>query len=102
MTSKKQKVLKCVASLTGDEDRFDVNRNAKKTLVLINVLRIQPYSLISSPHIIQLTKEKITLKALVLSREANTLPQFKSSCKEQASCDKKLEPKTLFLDQFLL
>ena len=30
MTSKKQKVLKCVASLTGDEDRFDVNRNAKK------------------------------------------------------------------------
>ena len=37
ITSKKQKVLKCVASLTGDEGRFDVNRNAKNTLVLINV-----------------------------------------------------------------
>ena len=28
------------------------------------------------------TKEKRTLKTLVLSREANTLPQCKSSCKE--------------------
>ena len=40
-------VLKCNASLTGGEDRFDVNRTAKRTLVLIKVLRIQPYSLIS-------------------------------------------------------
>ena len=39
------------------------------------------------------TKEKRTLKTLVLSREANTLPQYKSSCKEQASSDKTLSVK---------
>ena len=39
--------MRYLASLTGDEDRFDVNRNAKNTLVLMNVLRVQPYSLIS-------------------------------------------------------
>ena len=31
----------------GGGDRLNVNRTAKNTLVLINVLRIQPYSLIS-------------------------------------------------------
>ena len=36
------------------------------------------------PLKIQFTKEKRTLKTLVLSREVNTLPQYKSSCKEQA------------------
>ena len=34
------------------------------------------------PLIIQFTKQKRTLKTLVLSREANALPQCKSSCKE--------------------
>ena len=47
ITSKKQRVLKCFAFLTGGEDRLHVNRTAKNTLVLINVLRIQPYSLIT-------------------------------------------------------
>ena len=47
ITSKKQKVLKCVAFLAGAEDRLHVNRTEKNTLVLINVLRIQPYSLIT-------------------------------------------------------
>ena len=42
---------------------------------------------------IQFTKEKRTLKTLVLSREANTLPQYQSSCKEQASSDKNLSVK---------
>ena len=42
---------------------------------------------------IQFTKEKRTLKTLVLSREANTLPQCKSSCKEQAGSDKNLSVK---------
>ena len=37
---KKQKVLKCVAFLTGGEDWLSVNRAAKNTLVLIKVLRI--------------------------------------------------------------
>ena len=87
MTSKKQKVLKCVASLRGDEDRFDVNRNAKNTLVLINVLRIQPYSLISYRMKFSY-KGKDDTKTLVLSGEANTLPQYKSSCEEQAGADK--------------
>ena len=45
------------------------------------------------PLKIQFTKEKRTLKTLVLSREANTLPQYKSSCKEQASSDKNLSVK---------
>ena len=47
ITSKKQKVLKCVAFLTGAKDRLHVNRTEKNKLVLINVLRIQPYSLIT-------------------------------------------------------
>ena len=47
ITSKKQKVLKCVAFLTGAEDRLHVNRTEKNTLVLIDVLRMQPYSLIT-------------------------------------------------------
>ena len=34
------------------------------------------------PLKIQFRKEKRTLKTLVLSRETNTLPQCKSSCKE--------------------
>ena len=45
------------------------------------------------PLKIQFTKEKRTLKTLVRSREANTLPQYKSSCKEQASSDKNLSVK---------
>ena len=45
------------------------------------------------PLKIQFTKEKTTLKTLVLSREANTLPQSKSSCKEQAGSDKNLSVK---------
>ena len=45
------------------------------------------------PLKIQFTKEKRTLKTLVLSREANTLPQCKSSCKEQAGSDKNLSVK---------
>ena len=49
------------------------------------------------PLKIQFTKEKRTLKTLVLSREANTLPQCKSSCKEQASSDKNLRVKPYFL-----
>ena len=40
------------------------------------------------PLKIQFTREKITLKTLLLSREANTLPQCKSSCEEQARSDK--------------
>ena len=45
------------------------------------------------PLKIQFTKEKRTLKTLVLSREANMLPQYKSSCKEQAGSDKNLSVK---------
>ena len=45
------------------------------------------------PLKIQFTKVKRTLKTLVLSREANTLLQYKSSCKEQASFDKNLSVK---------
>ena len=41
ITCKKQNVLKCVAFLTGGEDQLVVNRTAKNTLVVINVLRIQ-------------------------------------------------------------
>ena len=41
----------------------------------------------------QFTKEKRTLKTLVLSRESNTLPQYISSCKEQATSDKNLSVK---------
>ena len=40
------------------------------------------------PLKIQFTKETRTLKTVVLSREANTLPQCKSSCNEQARSDK--------------
>ena len=42
-TSKKQKVLKCLAFLAGNEDRLKVNETAQNTLVL----RIQPSSLIN-------------------------------------------------------
>ena len=57
-----------------------VNRTAKNMLVLINVLRIQRSLFLDYlPHKIQFTKEEITLKTLVLSPEANTLPQCKSS-----------------------
>ena len=45
------------------------------------------------PLKIQFTKQKRTRKTLVLSREANTLPQCKSSCKEQAGSDKNLSVK---------
>ena len=48
------------------------------------------------PLKIQFTKEKRTLKTLVLSREANMLPQCKSSCKEQAGSDKNLSVKPYF------
>ena len=48
------------------------------------------------PLKIQFAKEKRTLKTLVLSREANTLPQcksYKSSCKDHAGSDKNLSVK---------
>ena len=45
------------------------------------------------PLKIKFTKEKRTLKTLVLNREANTLPQCKSSCKEKAGSDKNLSVK---------
>ena len=35
ITSKKQKVVKCVAFLTGGEERLNVNRIGKDTLILI-------------------------------------------------------------------
>ena len=47
------------------------------------------------PRKIQFTKENRTLETLVLSREANTLPQCKSSYKEQASSDKNLSVKPI-------
>ena len=40
------------------------------------------------PHKIQFAREKITLKTMFLSREANTLPPCKSSCEEQAGSEK--------------
>ena len=45
------------------------------------------------PLKIQFTKERRALKTLVLSREANTLPQCKSRYKEQAGSDKNLSVK---------
>ena len=45
------------------------------------------------PLKIQFTKVKRTLKTLVLSREANKLPQYISSCKEQSSSDKNFSVK---------
>ena len=45
------------------------------------------------PLKIQFTKEKRTLKTLILSRKANTLPQCKSSCEKQAGSDKNLSVK---------
>ena len=45
------------------------------------------------PLKIKFTKEKRKLKTLVLSREANTLPQCKSSCKERDGSDKNLSVK---------
>ena len=70
INSKKQRVLKCVAFLTGGEDWLNVNRTANNTLVMIKVLRIQPYSLIS--YRIKITKEKITLKPWFSSVEKRT------------------------------
>ena len=48
------------------------------------------------PLKIQFIKERRTLKTLVLSREANTPPQCKSSYKEQAGSDKNLSVKPYF------
>ena len=45
--------------------------------------------------------EKRTLKTLVLSREANTLSQCKSSCEELAGSDKNLSVKPYFLKLLL-
>ena len=49
ITYKEQKLLSQMRYilLTGCEDRLNVNQTAKHTLVLINVLRIQPYSMVS-------------------------------------------------------
>ena len=85
ITSKKQ-VLKWVAFLTEGEDRLNVNRTAKNTL--INLLRIQHYSLINYRIQFNLQRKKLKLKTLVLSREANALPQCKLSCEEQAGFDR--------------
>ena len=87
ITSKKQ-VLKWVAFLTEGEDRLNVNRTAKNTLGLINLLRIQHYSLTNYRIQFNLQRKKIILKTLVLSREANALPQCKLSCEEQAGFDR--------------
>ena len=76
ITSKKQKVLKSVVFLTGEEDRLNVNGTAKNTLVLINVLNNTNLFLDYQPHKIQFTRESITLKTLVPSGEMNTKPQF--------------------------
>ena len=73
IASKKQKVLKSVVFLTGEEDRLNVNGTAKNTLVLINVLNNTNLFLDYQP---QFTRESITLKTLVPSGEVNTLPQF--------------------------
>ena len=87
ITSKKQ-VLKWVAFLKEGEDRLNVNRTAKNTLDLINLLRIQHYSLINYRIQFYLQRKKIILKTLVLSREANALSQCKLSCEEQAGFDR--------------
>ena len=57
ITSKKQKVLKSVAFLTGGEDRLNVNGTAESTLVLINVLNNTNLFLDYQPHKIQFTGE---------------------------------------------
>ena len=54
------------------------------------------------PLKIQFIKEKRTLKSVVLSRETNTLPQCKSSCKKTSWFWQTFGRKTLFLDQLLL
>ena len=68
----KTKGSQCVAFLTGGEDRLNVNRTAKNTLVLRNFLRIQPYFLTNYRIEFNLQKKRIILKTLVLSWEANT------------------------------
>ena len=45
------------------------------------------------PLKIHFKKEKRTLKTLVLSREGNTLPQCKSSCREESGSDENLRVK---------
>ena len=86
ITSKKQKVLKSVVFLTGEEDRLNVNGTAKNTLVLINVLNNTHLFLDYQPHkiYIKFTRESITLKTLVPSREENTfctnLYEYKHKC----------------------
>ena len=107
-----------VAFLTGCEDWLNVNRSAKKHAGGQNLskninnffkkgpqIRCIPHGgsdisfenitlcLDQLPLKIQFKKGKRTPKTLVLSREANTLPQYKSSCKEQASSDKNLNVK---------
>ena len=57
ITSKKQKVLKSVAFLTGGEDRLNVNGTAENTLVLINVSNNTNLFLDYQPHKIQFTRE---------------------------------------------
>ena len=41
------------------------------------------------------------MKTLALSREASTLPECKSSCKEQTGSDKNLSVKAYFLKLLL-
>ena len=53
------------------------------------------------PLKIQFTKQKRRRKTLVRSREANTLPHCKSSCKEKAGSDKHLSVKPYFLKLLL-
>ena len=109
---------KFVAFLTGVLGCLNVNRAAKKHASWQNLSKNINNFLKKGPQIhciphggpdisfenitlcldqlplkIQFTKGKRTLKTLVRSREANTLPQYKSSCKEQASSDKNLSVK---------
>ena len=87
-------VFKYIAVLTGGDEWLNVNRltceehaGSDKSFENITLCLDQ------LPLKIQFTKEKRTLKTLVLSREANTLPQRKLSCKEQAGSDKNLSLK---------
>ena len=77
-----QKIRKYVAFLTGGKSTCEGHAGSdisfENITLCLNQLKLK----------ILFTKEKRTLKTLVLSREANTLPQYKLSCKEQANSDK--------------
>ena len=84
----KKKILKYVAFLTGGEVWRNVNRPAKNTLVWYKFWEYNPIALIN--YRLKINSQR---KTLALSREANTLPHCKWSCKEQAGSDKNLSVK---------